>query len=55
MRGVFKCRSNGTKAVEKVFRLAKDSENVFLWNAGVMSKMRAGVALHKDTMVSGLL
>lgn len=48
---VFKCRANGTKAVEKVFRLAKGKDNVFIWNAGLMSNMRAGVPLHQDTMI----
>jgi hypothetical protein len=48
---VFKCRANGTKAVQKVFRLARDRENVLVWNAGVMSKMRGGVELHEDTLV----
>lgn len=49
---VFKCRANGTKAVEKLFRLAKGKDNVFIWNAGIMSNMRTGVVLHEETMVS---
>ena len=48
---MFKCQANGKKAVEKVFKLAKGRDNVLVWNAGLMSKMRQGVPLHQDTMV----
>lgn len=57
---VFKCRANGTKAVEKVFRLARAKgsgglENVFVWNAGLLSNMRGGVVLDENTVVSARL
>lgn len=49
---VFKCRANGTKAVVKTFRLVREKDNILIWNAGVMSRMRAGVELHQGTLVS---